>query len=208
MIDERLTEEKTMKRLLVLVMPLAASVSWSAFAQGNTVKIPIQNPGFEADVLTCAPSESCYSLEAPGWLPAWFNGGNSGTLKPGTAQYPGGVPGAVNVAWLGASGTGAIFQTLPATLQPNTTYTLQFSVGHRADHPYNGYVATLLAGSTAVASDDSSLNPAAGTFLEDTITYSTGPTPALRGQLLAISIKSVPPGQVNIANVSLTATPE
>ena len=201
-----------MKRLLLLMVPLAASVSWSAFAQGNTVQIPIQNPGFEADVLTCAPSALCYNLEAPGWLPGWFDGGNSGTIKPGAAEYPGGVPGGLNVAWLGGSAgdqplTGAIFQTLPVTLQPNTTYTLRLGVGHRADEAFTGYVATLLAGSIALASDNS-LNPAAGTFLEDTVTYSTGPTPALRGQLLAISIKSVPPGQVNIANVSLTATPE
>jgi hypothetical protein len=78
----------------------------------------------------------------------------------------------------------------------------------RADEAFTGYVATLLAGSISVASDNS-LNPAAGTFLEDTITYSTGPTPVLlRGQLLAISIKSVATGQVNIVNVSLTAAPQ
>jgi hypothetical protein len=114
----------------------------------------------------------------------------------------------VNVAFLGGSAcgyavTGAIFQTLPATLQPNTTYILQFSVGHRADEAFTGYVASLLAGSIDVASDNS-LNPAAGTFLEDTFTYTTGPSPAERGQILAISIKSVGTGQVNVANVSLT----
>jgi hypothetical protein len=101
---------------------------------------------------------------------------------------------------------GSIFQTVGATLQANTTYTLTLSVGHRADEAFTGYVATLLAGSVAVAYDDS-LNPAAGTFVEDTITYTTGATPALRGQLLAISIRSVGTGQVNIANVALTYSP-
>jgi hypothetical protein len=199
-------EEQTMGRFLPLVATLAASVFGTAFAQGTT--IPILNPGFEADVLNCAPSEACYNAEVPAWLPGWFNGGDSGTIKPGPAQYPGGVPGGVNVAFLGGSAcgyavTGAIFQTLPATLQPNTTYILQFSVGHRADEAFTGYVASLLAGSIDVASDNS-LNPAAGTFLEDTITYTTGPSPAERGQILAISIKSVGTGQVNVANVSLT----
>jgi hypothetical protein len=194
-----------MRRFLLLMLPLGASVVGTASAQGT--QIPIQNAGFEADVLNCAPGPNCWNSAVPGWLPGWLNGEFSGTIKPGTGQYPGGVPGAVNVAFLGGSQmAGSIFQTVGSTLQANTTYTLRFSLGHRADDAFTGYVATLLAGSVAVAYDDS-LNPAAGTFVEDTITYSTGATPALRGQLLAISIKSVGTGQANIANVSLTYSP-
>jgi hypothetical protein len=63
------------------------------------------------------------------------------------------------------------------------------SIGHRADEAFTGYVASLLAGGIEVASDDT-LNPAAGTFVEETITYNTGPSPALLGQFLAISVKS------------------
>ena len=100
---------------------------------------------------------------------------------------------------------GGIFQPLNATLQANITYVLRVSIGHRADEVFTGYAASLVAGGFELASDNT-LNPALGTFVEDTITYTTGPTPALLGQILAISIKSVGlEGQVDIDNVSLTA---
>lgn len=191
-----------MKRYLQIV-PLALAVSWIASAQETTIPIPILNAGFEADVLVCAPGLNCYNSEVPAWLPGWFNGADAGTIKPGPAQYPGGVPGGVNVAFLQSEA--GIFQTLGATLRANTKYTLRLWVGHRADEAFTGYVATLLAGSVAVASDDS-LSPGPGTFLEDKIVYNSGPNPVLLGQLLAVSIKGLGTGQVNIGNVSLTAT--
>jgi hypothetical protein len=81
-------------------------------------------------------------------------------------------------------------------------------IGHRADNVFTGYQASLLAGGIEIASDNT-LNPAAGTFLEDTITVSIGTTSPLLGQVLAISIKSVgDQGQVDIDNVSLTAISE
>jgi hypothetical protein len=192
-------EEQTMKRFL-LATALAATALWTASAQEVTTPIPILNAGFEADVLTCAPGGNCFNTAVPGWLPAWLPGGFAGTIKPGTAQYPGGVPGGVNVGFLGNGAQNrVIFQTLGATVQANTVYILKLSVGHRLDEAFTGYLATLLAGSVTVASDDT-LNPAAGTFLEDVIVYESGPTPALLGQLLAISIRSIGTGQVNIDN--------
>lgn len=194
-----------MKRFL-LIVPLTMAVSWIASAQETTIPIPIFNAGFEADVLPCAPGANCWNSAVPAWLPAWLPSGFAGTIKPSTAQYPGGIPGGVNVAFLGNSQqNGVIFQTLSATLQANTIYILKLSVGHRADEAFTGYLATLLAGGVPVAFD-SSLSPAAGTFLEDVIVYKSGPNPVLLGQLLAISIRSVGTGQVNIDNVSLTAT--
>jgi hypothetical protein len=120
-------------------------------------------------------------------------------------MYPAGIPGGTNVAFL--QGDAGIFQTLGVTLQANTTYILRLWVGHRADEAFTGYMATLLAGSIAVAADNT-LNPAAGTFLEDVIVYKSGPTPSLLGQLLAVTIKGTGSGQVNIDNVSLTAISE
>jgi hypothetical protein len=79
------------------------------------------------------------------------------------------------LAWIGAGGTGAIFQTLAVTLRANATYTLRLSVGNRADQAsFTGYVATLLAGSVPIAFDDS-LAPAPGTFLQDVIVFKSGP---------------------------------
>jgi hypothetical protein len=181
------------------------------FYAQQTTQIPVLNAGFEALVLNCSPSTidegGCYNGAIPGWLPGWFNAGAGGTFRPGPNQFPGGVPGGVNCGYVGilAGETGGIFQALNATLQANTTYILHMSIGHRADVPFTGYVAALLAGGIEVASDNT-LNPAAGTFVEETITYKTGPTPALLGQLLGISVKSGGAGgQVDLDNVSLTA---
>lgn len=145
-----------MTRYLLLSMTFFGITS----AQNGPVPIPIVNSGFAADILSCQPGTDCYNTVVPGWLPGWFNGGNAGTIKPGAAQYPGGVPGGGNVAFIGGgtaggrSLTGAIFQTLPVKLAANTTYTLTLSIGHRADETFTGYVATLLAG-VAIASEGS-----------------------------------------------------
>jgi hypothetical protein len=180
-------------------------------AQPRTTQIKVLNPGFEDLVLNCSPSTidggGCWAGAIPAWYPGWFNTGSGGTFKPGPNQFPGGVPGGVNCGYVGTvlGGTGGIFQALNATLQANTTYILRVSIGHRADEVFTGYAASLLAGGVEIASDNT-LNPAPGTFVEDTITVGTGPTPPLLGQLLAISIKSVgSQGQVDIDNISLTA---
>lgn len=138
--------------------------------------------------------------------PSWLPGGFAGTIKPGTGQYPGGIPEGANVAFLGEPPTsaGSISQTLTATLQANTKYTLRLSVGHRADEAFTGYIATLVAGGVTIAFDGS-LSPPAGTFLEDVIVYEARPSPLLLGQPLTISIQSLGTGQVNIDAVSLNA---
>jgi len=200
-----------MKRYL-LIVPVALAASWMASAQQKTTSIPILNAGFEADVLTCAPGANCYNSALPAWLPAWLPGGaglccgSAGTFKPSTVQYPDGIPGGVNVAFLGDSEKdGVIFQTVAATIQANTIYTLTLSVGQRADTPSTGYRASLVAGGATLAYD-SSLSPAPGTWLKDVIVYNSGAHPPLLGQLLGISIRSLGTGQVNIDDVSLTAT--
>jgi hypothetical protein len=196
--------KKTMRRCLLVLLPFAAT-SGTSYSQ-TTTQIPIFNAGFEALVLNCDPGGGCWNGAIPGWQPDWFNTGSGGTFKPGPEQFPAGVPGGVNCGYAGTEpgGLGGIFQALTATLQANTTYILHVSIGHRADEAFTGYVASLLALSVQVASDNS-LNPAPGTFLEDTITYATGTAPALLDQRLAISIKSVGTGQVDVDNVSLTA---
>ena len=65
-------------------------------------------------------------------------------------------------------------------LEANTTYTLMVDVGKRLDFPLSSYSAELLAGGVTLATS-SSLNPAAGTFLTDTIFFESGPNPAQLG---------------------------
>lgn len=66
-----------------------------------------------------------------------------------------------------------------------------------------GYVAALMAGGITLVSD-SSLKPAPGTFLEETIVYNSGPNPPQLGRPLVIFVKSLGNGQVDIDKVSLT----
>jgi hypothetical protein len=177
---------------------------WTASAQETTVEIPILNPGFEADVLSCTPGYYCNSGPITGWL----CGPWTGPFKPSTVQFPGGIPGGVNVASIGNAGsTGSILQTLGVAVQANTTYVLKMSVGARADYAFTGYAAALMAGNVTLAFD-SSLSPAAGTFQTDLIVYRSGANPQQLGQALQILVKSIGTGQVEIDNVSLTATPQ
>lgn len=183
---------------------LAIAVLWIASAQETVTQIPILNPGFEEDVLACAGGSNCYAFSNTGWL----CGPYTDVFKPSTVQFPGGVPGGVNVAAIGgAPVTGSILQTLGATVKANTIYTLTLSVGARADYAFTGYTASLMAGNVALASD-SSLSPTPGTFLTDVIVYQSGAKPPQLGKPLQIFVQSHGAGQVDIDDVSLTATPQ
>ena len=96
-------------------------------------------------------------------------------------------------------------QTLAATVQPNTTYTLKLSVGARADVVYTGYLASIMAGNVTLASGNLP-TPVGGTFITDFVQYSSGATPPQLGQPLQILIQSMGTGQVDIADVMLMAT--
>ena len=131
------------------------------------------------------------------------------TFKPSTG--PGceftSIPNGVNVAAVGdTAGPGSISQVLTATVQANTLYTLDVSVGRRADDTFSPYTIALEAGGTVLASD-SSLNPAPGSFLTDTITFSSGPTPTTLGQPLDI-VLSATGEQADFDEVLLDASPQ
>jgi len=179
---------------------LACMIAGTAFAQNVAIPIPILNPGFEADALSCSAGLNCFAGGVTGWLV----GPASGIIKPSTAQYPGGIPGGANVAYIGVPpSTGSLMQTLGETVRANATYTLSVAIGHRADEVFTGYVAAITAADVILASD-SSLSPASGTFEEDVIVYRSGPNPPQLGRSLAIFIKSFGTGQADVDNVSLT----
>jgi len=190
-------------RLYLLVLPVTLLLLWPASGQEITaIPIPVFNGGFEVDDLFCTPGNDCYAFGGTGWIA----GPASGVIKPSTIQFPSGVPGGANVAWIGGfNSTGSILQVLSVPVRANVTYTLTLSVGQRADKAFTGYIAALTAGDAILAAD-SSLSPAPGTFLQDVIVYKSGPNPPQLGKLLAIFIKSLGNGQVNIDNVALAAT--
>jgi hypothetical protein len=193
-----------MKRYL-LALPLVLTLLGIAFAQGDAtaVSIPILNPTFDGDGLSCGAGAGCYENGATGWL----CGPNSGVAKFSTLQYPAAPPSGIFVAAIGDSSvTGSIFQTLGANIEANTTYILTLSVGARADYPFTGYQAVLLAGNVPLASRNAA-TPVGGTFVTDAVVYESGANPPQSGQPLQILVRSMGTGQVNIAAVSLTATP-
>jgi len=186
---------------LSLLLPLATLVLWTASAQTS---IPIFNPVFQDDTLECNPGSNCGYSGITGWI----IGPGTNISKFSTSQYPGAPAEGVFVAAIGNSSvTGSILQTLGATVQANTTYTLRLSIGARSDYSFTGYLASLMAGNVTVASNHSA-TPVGGSFITDTIVYNSGATPAQLGQPLQIIVKSVGTGQVNVGGASLTYAPE
>jgi hypothetical protein len=155
-------------------------------------------------VLSGSPGANEYGITG------WISGPVTGTFKASTTQYPSAPTTGVYCAYVGSAqgySSGSILQTLGATVQANTIYTLKVSVGARADAAFPGYLATLMAGNVALAAGNKA-TPASGTFVTEEIVYSSGATPAQSGQPLQILIKSLGSGQVDISGVSLTATTE
>jgi hypothetical protein len=124
------------------------------------------------------------------------------------AQYPSLPPAGLNVMAIGYTNTtGSMVQTLGATVEANTTYVLQISLGARADVPFTGYDAELMAANVILASGHKVIS-LPGTFATDVIVYNSGAHPAQSGKPIQILVKSLGTGQVNVASVSLTATAE
>ena len=108
-----------------------------------------------------------------------------------------------------------IQQTLTDTLQAGLRYTLEVSVGNITPDggPWNfagfpGYRVDLLAGGQVVASDNNTLLPGEGVFLESTVSVVVGADHLLLGQPLGIRLVSLdgPSGiEVNFDNVRLNA---
>jgi hypothetical protein len=176
----------------MLRIALLSSVAvLGTFGAASASPIAVNNPSFEDLVLTCAPGPTCFALgDVPSWGASAATGGT--TFKPSTG--PSGefisIPDGVNVAAVAGPGTNAhIFQAVNANVQSNTLYTLQVSVGHRADFPFSEYTVDLEAGGTVLVSD-SSLSPGPGSFVTDTLTFFSGLAPPSLGQQLGIRLSA------------------
>jgi hypothetical protein len=95
-----------------------------------------------------------------------------------TAQYPFAPAEGLYVMAIGYTNTtGSMVQTLGATVDANTTYVPKISLGARADVPFTGYVAALMAGNITLASGNN-VTPLAGTFATHAIVYNSAANPA------------------------------
>lgn len=184
------------------ILTMSAMALGIASAQAATFSIPIVNPLFIDDQLSCtAGGLTCFAPGATGWLV----GPQTGVELVSSAQYPFAPPEGFYVLAVGYTNvTGSVMQTLGDTLQANTTYVLKLKIGARADVPFTGYVASLMAGNFVLASNNSA-TPVGGTFVTDVIVYSSGANPPQLGKPLQIFAKGLGFGQFNIAEVSLTA---
>jgi len=182
----------------------------------NAAPITVTNHGFENPAYG-SPGDSGFNHT--GWTD--LNGGNAGTGRTTTAQYPGGIPEGVNYALFNLTAD-TLGQTLAATLQADTIYTLTVATGWRADLPglgypnYPGYRIELWAGGTMLGFDadttrgGTGTGPAAGTWKDVTATY-TSPSSvtadALEIRLLAgNAVNGGTAIQTNYDNVRLDGT--
>jgi hypothetical protein len=157
--------------------------------------LAVTNPGFETDVL----GSGGFQFTISGWT--CTNGANSGDIcgvyNPTASQYSS-IPSSPNVAF---SNGGIITQVLGTNLAPGMVYTLSVDIGKRLDSGFPGYVIELLAGSTVLVSNGITLNPTAGTFQLQTLTY----TSSASGGPLEILLQGNSGSQTNFDSVSLLA---
>lgn len=185
--------------------------------------VVVANPGFEDPAI---PDGTFATTAAP---PGWSNygfiesfaGRDVGVLNPaGTTLYSQPAPEGSNVAVVflltGGPTESGIQQTLSERLEAGMTYTLRVNVGNISPEgaPFNfagfpGYRVDLLAGGAVVATDNNTLLPDEGTFLESTVSLVVGESHPRLGQELGIRLVSLdgPAGiEVNFDNVRLEAT--
>ena len=186
------------------ILILATFICWATLPIW-AADVLIVNGGFEQAVPPCGVGSFCDTSAVPGWTGT----GATGTWRVSTRNFPAGVPEGVNAGYIGYFGmSGSLVQTLGATLQPNTTYTLIYSVGARLDAiAFGGYSVELLAGSTSLASS-SSPTPSTGTFVTGRVVYSsTTANASLLGQTLGIRLTGQTGTQESFDKISLDATP-
>lgn len=208
---------------LVRAWPRAAAawLGWLALAAAGAGAAPltVANPSFEDTTGTTIFNEFSFG-PPPGWELYQFgvdtNGGVGPTFFVGTLNP--------SITGSGGAGEYGLRQTLSATLQPNTVYTLQVAVINIASGTavsgdffdlsgFPGYRVDLLAGGSVLASDNNTLAIPEGGIATSTVTFTTGSTHLLLGQLLGIRLVNLNqdvPGsdlEVDFDLVRLDATP-
>jgi hypothetical protein len=179
--------------------------------QVRAASIFIANNSFENPMIT---TPSGFDTVSSGTSNNWtFTGGTQqGFANPtighefGNSWY-GSSPNLPNGSQIAWSNGGTISQTLSATLQANTKYTLGAYVGRRQKVAFPGYNIELYAGGNLLASNNS-VTPAEGTFAPVTVSYTSGIS-VTPGQALEIRLTSQTGtnAQTNFDLITLDASP-
>jgi hapalindole H/12-epi-hapalindole U/12-epi-fischerindole U synthase len=202
---------------------VGAALFWMT-AMAHAVPIPVTNPSFESPVTP--PNSFITNAPPPGWAAYGdsldFGSRTIGVLNPNTtALYLDPVPDGSNVGVTfldpAMNDEAGLQQTLGATLQTLTEYTLTVEVGNLANDmtPFDfdgfpGYRIDLMAGTAVLASDDDTLLPGEGRFLTSTVQVSIGASHPNAGQALGIrlvNLDAAPGIEVNFDDVRLDAVP-
>ena len=216
----------------MLLVTLIAAVTLPAAAATD---IFIQNHSFE-DPAIAAGTFDTDAPAPPGWIEYGlidFGYRTVGVLDPtGTQLYPGGAPHGENVGvvfllddpdnqTMVAGIESGMVQTLSATLETDTIYTLSIEVGNIASDPnpphdiyeFDGfpqYRIDLLAGGQILDSDANTLLPPEGEFRTSTLQVTIGANHPQEGAQLGIrlaNLNAAPGIEVNFDNVRLTRAP-
>jgi hypothetical protein len=200
---------------LSLVVPALAPA-------GHAAMISVTNPGFESPALADGTFNTTVlptGWSAYGYVDV-FAGRDLGVLNPATTVlYAEPVPEGSNVGVVflltGGPTESGLQQTLADTLQVGMTYTLNVQVGNIAPDGgsfdftgFPGYRVDLMAGALLIASDNNTLLPGEGRFLQSTVTAVIGASHPAAGQPLGIRLVSLdgPTGiEVNFDDVRLEA---
>src|SRR5271157_2266529 len=194
------------------------SQAGSATSTGST-SITITNPGFETlpsnpNWISCAGSGGVGSGgvgcrdtldgNVPGWTAS--NTTSIGLFQPGPNYFTLPMPAAEGQT-IAQISPGTLSQTLSATLQVSTVYTLQVDIGRRLDNLYPSPppTAQLFAGNTLIASATGAQPPLGG-WTTWTGTYQSSASDPLAGQNLKIVLGATTV-QGDFDNVQLTMAP-
>jgi len=149
-------------------------------------------------------------------VPNWTFSGDAGVFNPQNGQFPGstGDPGTDSLP-TPADGhqhlyinTGEATQTV-GLIEDNTIYTLDVAVGDRLEPGVAGWTVELRSGTDTLAqlasTDPGALNPAAGTFVGNTLEWDASGSPFV-GQLMNVAlIRLGTDGQGAFDNVRISA---
>ena len=163
--------------------------------------VDVGNPSFESPVL----SPGGYII---GSFDSWDATGTAGVFYPASYQFNLPLPDGNQIGF--ANNTSQLAQTLSATLQSNTIYTLTVYVGKRLDCCNDGtYSVELYAGNELLGSENSQ-DPAPGDFAISTVTFTSDNPDPLEGEPLQIVLRATQPVggfQIAFDSVNLDATP-
>jgi acetyl esterase/lipase len=211
----------------------APAAQWLAdmFNASSNFSLAISNHSFEFPVI---PSNSFNVASAPpGWVSYGSINNNNrsvGVLDPaGSTLYAGPVPHGENVGVTFlmdnpqnqtnyASSEAGLRQTLAATLQTKSRYTLRVEVGNIANDVnapfafagFPNYRIDLMAGANVLASDFNTLLPGEGLFLTSTVAVNIAVSNPFGGQQLGVrlvNLNNAPGIEVNWDNVRLEHGP-